>query len=169
MTNETIEFENINISHQGEIMEIFNYYIENSYSAYPDKSLHIEFFNSLLKITKGYPAFVMKCNQKVIGFCMLRAYNPFPVFDETAEISYFIDKDYSGHGIGKIALSKIEEEAKKKGIKIILASISSLNTHSLSFHKKKGFVECGRFLEIGKKFGKSFDVIWMEKKIINAL
>jgi len=34
---------------------------------------------------------------------------------------------------------------------------------SLNFHFKQGFKECGRFQRIGQKFGRDFDVIWMQK------
>lgn len=165
MMEELIEFEDLMIEHKTKVMDIFNYYIENSYAAYPEKRLPDDFYIRIMDMTKGYPAFVIKANGIIIGFCFVRAYNPFPAFNETVEISYFIDKGYSGKGIGKLALNKLEEESKKKGIKTILASITSLNPNSIKFHQKNGFKECGRFREVGKKFGKVFDIIWMEKKI----
>lgn len=165
MIEEKIEFEDLRIEHKTEVMNIFNYYIENSYAAYPEKRLPDEFYARILDMTKGYPAFVIKANSIIIGFCFVRAYNPFPAFSETVEISYFINRSYSGKGIGKLALLKLEEESGKKGIKTILASITSLNPESIKFHQKNGFIECGKFREIGKKFGKVFDIIWMEKKI----
>ena len=71
-----------------------------------------------------------------------------------------------GKGIGKAALEKLEEEAKKIGIKTLLADISSENTQSIHFHEKNGFRICGRFHNIGKKKGKNFDVVWMEKTVL---
>lgn len=40
------------------------------------------------------------------------AYNPFPVFQETAEISCFLEKGEVGKGIGKEALVMLEEDGK---------------------------------------------------------
>jgi phosphinothricin acetyltransferase len=153
--------------HGREVMDIFNYYVENSFAAYPEQKLPYEFFGKFLEMTRGYPAYVIKNNAdgKVIGFCFLRAYNPMPIFRETAEISYFLDKDEAGKGIGKDALGLLEREGRKMGIKYILANISSRNDQSLHFHQKNGFIECGRFLNIGRKSGKDFDVVWMEKEI----
>ena len=153
--------------YEKEVIDIFNYYVENSFAAYPELKLPYEFYNKFLEITRGYPAFVIKKKEigNVIGFCFLRAYNPFPVFKETAEISYFIEKNEVGKGIGKKALEKLEEEAKKIGIKTLLADISSENIQSINFHKKNGFIECGRFHNVGKKHGKNFDVVWMEKAL----
>ncbi|WP_310600499.1 N-acetyltransferase family protein [Desulfobulbus sp.] len=160
----SIELKSLGAEHQGEVMNILNYYVENSFAAYPEKKLPDAFYGNLLEMTKGYPAYVVKIDGKVIGFSFLRAYNPV-AFNESAEITCFIDKDYSGKGIGKIILNKIEESGKNKGICNILASISSQNASSLKFYEKNGFVECGRFPEIGKKFGKKVDVVYMIKKI----
>lgn len=165
MKENKINFENMSLKHQKEIMDIFNYYAENSFSAYPESKLPVEFYGKFLEMTKGYPAFAIIYVGNVAGFCFIRAYNPFPAFKETAEITYFISKEFTGKGIGKAALDKLEAEAKNIGVKNILASITSENMQSISFHKKFGFTECGKFEGIGKKWNKSFDIIWMQKKI----
>jgi phosphinothricin acetyltransferase len=162
-----ILFKPMTQEHALEVMDIFNYYIKNSYAAYPESPLPVEFFMKVLEMTKGYPAFVIQDTDTntIRGFCFLRAYNPFPTFHETAEITYFLRHSDVGKGMGKKALERLEEEAKRRGIKNILANISSENEHSIQFHLKNGFRECGRFHQIGRKNGKSFDVVWMEKAI----
>ena len=126
-----------------------------------------EFFNKFLEMTNNYPSFIVlrKDGKKVLGFCFLQAYNPFPVFNKTAKITYFLEKKEIGKGIGKIILEKLEKEAKNNGIINLLADISSENIISIKFHIKNGFKECGRFRNIGIKKGKKFDVIWMEKTL----
>lgn len=156
-------FENMTLEHKNEIMDIFNYYISNSFSAFPENELSMDFYDRLIEMTKDYPAFAIKLDSKVVGFCFLRAYNQFSTFKNCAEISYFISKDYVGKGIGNAALSKLESEARFKGIKTILASISSENQKSIQFHLRNCFVECGRFKNIGQKLNKQFDIVWMQK------
>lgn len=163
-----IEFKNMTKEYSKEVIDIFNYYVENSYAAYPESKLQYKFFKKFLEIISGYPAFVInkKKDDKIIGFCFLRPYNPFPVFRGTAEATYFIEKDEVAKGIGKQALEKLEIEAKKIGVKKLLVDISSENIQSINFHKKNGFVECGWFHNVGKKKGKYFDVVWMEKNLL---
>jgi L-amino acid N-acyltransferase YncA len=163
-----LKFERMTREYGKEVMDIFNYYIENSFAAYPESKLPYEFYGMFLEMTKNYPAYVIKNGdtEKVIGFCFLRSYNPMSAFRETAEISYFIEKDEVGKGIGKEALRLLEEEAGKAGIKRLLAEISSENDQSIKFHEKNGFQECGRFHQTGKKRGRYFDVVWMEKELI---
>ena len=160
-----IEFIQMSIEHARENMEIYNYYIENSLAAYPDKVMPVEYFGKFLELTKGYPAYTIYDAEKIIGFCFLRPYNPHSTFKESAEITYFIKKDYTGMGLGKMALDILEQEAPKFGIRNILASISGDNEGSLNFHLKNGFTECGRFKDAGEKFGKTFDIVWMIKKL----
>lgn len=155
----------MDIEHADDVMAILNHYAKNSFAAYPDQELPLTFFGKLLEMTEGYPAFVIKSDDCVVGFCFLRAYNPFSTFKNTAEISYFIDEKYSGKGLGKMALDRLINAAKEQGITTILASVSSKNAHSLRFHQKNGFNECGRFRQIGRKFGETFDVIWFSKQI----
>jgi|GEM_PF-6845283 len=83
-----LNFEVMSDEHSKDVMDIFNYYIENSFSAYPEIKLPYEFFYKFLEISKSYPAFVIKIDQnKIIDFCLLRAYNPFPVFKECGRIN----------------------------------------------------------------------------------
>lgn len=148
------------------IIDIFNFYIENSFAAYPENKVPYEIFDTFKEMSEGYPRGTIKDETgKIIGFGMLRRYNPIPVFSQTAEVTYFIHPDHTGNGLGKMLLEFLENEGHKRGIINILASISSLNPGSIAFHVKNGFVECGCFKKAGKKKGRLFDVIWMQKMI----
>ena len=41
------------------VIDIFNYYVENSFATYPELKLPYEFFNKFLEITGGYLSFVI--------------------------------------------------------------------------------------------------------------
>jgi len=102
---------------QKEIIDIFNYYVENSFAAYPEQKLPYECFYHFLEMYEGYPAITAEDEQgNILGFGMLRSYNPFPTFSKTAEITYFIKPGYTGKGIGKKLLDSLLAEAKEKGI-----------------------------------------------------
>ena len=148
------------------LIGIFNHYIENSMAAYLEQPLPPAYFDVLMKLCEGYPAYVAKDDSgSVTGFGILRPYHPAPAFAATAEITYFLHPQATGAGIGKLLLEKLVEEGRAKGLKTILASISSANEGSLRFHSKNGFSECGRFVGIGTKLGRSFDVIYCQRGI----
>lgn len=149
-----------------QIIDILNYYVENTFAAYPDANVPYEFFGLFMNMSQGYPFLAAKDEDgKLLGFGLLRPHNPIPSFSKTAEITYFLAPEYTGKGIGKAILDRLLEDGKEKGITSILANISSLNPGSLAFHRKNGFVECGRFVGIGQKKGREFDVVWMQRRI----
>ncbi len=148
------------------IIDIFNYYVENSFAAYPETKFAYEAFDMFLQMSQGYPTATVKdTHGKVIGFGLLRSHNPMPAFSTTAEITYFIRPEHTGKGIGTKLLKYLEQEGTKKGLTNILANISSLNPGSINFHKQNGFVECGRFKSVGRKRGRTFDTVWMQKRL----
>jgi len=146
------------------IMDIFNYYVENSFAAYPENKLPYQTFDMLIQMANGLPTGSIKDQSgKIVGFGMLRTHNPIPTFSQTVEATYFIHPDHTGKGLGKVLLSFLEKGAVENNITNILANISSLNPNSIKFHQKNGFIECGRFKKVGKKKGQEFDTVWMQK------
>jgi phosphinothricin acetyltransferase len=162
-----VKFEKLGMEHQSAIMKIYNYYVENSTAAFPASTLPDQFFMVLLERMKGYPAYAILDSEtfEVAGFCSLSAYLPFSTFKETANITYFISQDYVGNGIGEQCLQKLEDDAIQMGIKHIIADISSENQQSLRFHAKHGFEMCGSLKNVGNKFTRNFDVIYMQKDL----
>jgi L-amino acid N-acyltransferase YncA len=147
------------------IVDIFNHYIENSFAAYPEEPVSHQFFELFRRMSEGYPFLVAKDGSEVLGFAMLRPHSPILVFSRTAEISCFVATEHTGKGIGSALQESLLNRARDKGITTVLAGISSLNRPSLAFHESRGFVECGRFVRIGRKWGEEFDVVWMQKMI----
>lgn len=148
-----------------DLIDILNHYINNGFAAYTDRTVDKEFFVGLMEFCRGYPFYVIRTGEKVVGFGLLRPFHMYEVFKHTAEITYFIDADHVGKGLGKRLLDRMALDSKKIGVESLIASISSRNPVSLQFHRKHGFKECGRFELVGRKFGKNFDLIYMQKFI----
>ncbi len=150
------------------MLEIFNYYIENSFAAYLETPVGPEFFQTShdegeSNKSEHSPFYVIEENNRVIGIGALRPYFPFRNFQHTGVVSYFILPEYTREGLGAKLLDILCQDAKKKNMKSLLANVSSKNQASLSFHLKHGFVECGRFKAAGKKFETYFDIVWLQK------
>lgn len=151
-----------------EMLEIFNYYIENSFAAYLELPVGPEFFHNSHEENEPnnieqFPFYVMEENNRVIGFGALKPFLPFRNFQHTGVVSYFIRPEYARKGLGTKLLDALCQDAKKKNVKSLLANVSSKNQASLNFHLKHGFVKCGEFKEAGTKFGTYFDIVWLQK------
>lgn len=166
MTEEHYRFTPITTSDGEALIEIFNHYIEESEAAFLEEPVSPAFFERLLPYLKIYPSIAVRDDQEtLIGFGMLRPHNQMPAFRHTAEITCFIRPERTGQGIGRRMLQHLEEQGREDGIKNILACISSRNEGSIRFHIRSGFTECGRFKDAGRKWGRFFDTVWMQKEI----
>jgi L-amino acid N-acyltransferase YncA len=145
-------------------IDIYNHYIEHTFAAYLEEKVPYEFFDNFLSMCKGYPTAVARNEEgQVIGFGILRSYNPMPTFSDTAEISYFLKPGFTGKGIGKGILEHLAVKGKEKGLKSILATVSSLNEGSIRFHLRNGFAQCGHFKCVVRKKGRTFDVLYFQR------
>ncbi len=148
------------------LVDIFNYFVENGFAAFPDEKVGGEFFDRFMTMVGDYPAVSVRTEtNEMIGFAFLRPYHSARTLRRTAVVTYFILPEHTGQGLGTRVLNYFTGQAKQRGIDIFLASITSLNDQSLQFHRRHGFVECGRFKEVGIKQGKTFDVVWMQKML----
>lgn len=161
-----LSFISLTEEHQTAVLDIFNYYIRTTNSAYRRNELVPSDYAMFLDNAKKLCGFVIKnSNNDIIGFCQLKPYSPVNTFEETVEITYFLLPEYTGKGFGKEILDYLIQEAKKRNMKHILASISGDNLVSQKFHSKNGFIEVGRFNKIGFKNGKAFDIVYMQRDI----
>jgi L-amino acid N-acyltransferase YncA len=160
------EFTPLSGNDRESVIAIFNYFIENSFAAYPEERVGLEFFDRILDMSRGYPALTVRTEAgDIVGFGFLRAFHPCPTFRRTAEIGYFLLPEHTGRGVGRRLLSRFVEGARQMGIDSLVASVSSLNEQSLRFHCRAGFERCGVFRSVGRKSGRDFDMVWFQKAI----
>jgi len=135
-----------------EIIDLFNYYIEHSFAAFPEQKVPQEFFSCFFETCRHYPSVVARLPDGTLaGFGLLRAHNPMPAFRHTAEITYFVRPDMTGKGLGSKMLRLLEAAGKERGVTTILAGISSLNEESIRFHTQQGFRRAGGLSGSGQK------------------
>lgn len=107
-----------------------------------------------------YPIFVAEQTGQVIGWCKLSVYRPERfALRFTAEISYYIDREYRHQGVGKALVGHVVANSSSFGIKNIVAVLIDRNDASRKLLEKLGFqqwgylprvldfegVECGEF------------------------
>lgn len=145
------------------VMRIFNHYAETGYAAYPDGPLPVQFFPHLKE--GAISAIVLEGDGGIAGFGLLKPFFPFPAFKKTGMVTYFVDPGRTGKGLGTRLFLRLLDDAKKNGLKVLLANISSRNEGSIRFHARHGFAVAGTLAGVGEKFGKPFDVVWMQRTV----
>jgi len=145
-------------------LRIFNEHAATGFAAYMEEPAPETFIVGLIRSAKGYPALAAETQAgEMVGFGLLRPYSPVPTFRETAVTTIFLARDHTRKGIGSAMLGRMIQEAQAMKIERVLAHISSENPDSIAFHRAHGFEICGRLPQIGRKWGRPFDIVWMAK------
>lgn len=147
------------------ILEIYNEAVLNTTASYDYEPRTIEqrylWYDDHRQI--GFPVFVaVKPGGAVVGWSALNRYHDRKGYRFTSENSIYIAPDCRGQGIGKLLLAPLIESAKKIGLHAIIAAIDGENQASIKLHARFGFATVGHFKQVGYKFNRWLDVIYME-------
>lgn len=116
----------------------------------------------------GCPVLVAVEGAEVLGYA---SYGPFRAFDGyrlTVEHSVYVAEAARRRGIASRLLTALERRARHAGLHVMIGGIASENQASLRLHAKHGFVETGRMPEVGEKFGRKLDLVFMQKMLHGA-
>jgi len=172
-TNTDITLRFATISDAKDILEIYRPYIEKTAISFETLVPSLDEFTSRIEnISKIYPYIVAVKDSKIVGYAYTHAFVDRSAYDYSAETTIYVDETMKKSGIGKRLYTAIEEISKFQGICNLEACIGYiekedeyLTNNSSQFHEHLGYRFVGRFDKCGYKFGRWYDMIWMEKII----
>ena len=166
MKIKTKNFSKLEIS---KALEIYNFFIENSFSNFEEKKLSKLVFDLLLKeIKKNKLPFILAIkNKEVIGLAFVNKFREKSGYRFTYEHSIYIDPKFVNYGYGNKILKELIVTCRKiKKIKNLIAVIGGLNNFaSVKIHKNNGFHYIGTIKKAGYKKNKWVDSIYMQKRL----
>lgn len=110
------------------------------------------------------PVFVAgTADGEVIGWSALNRYHERFGYRFTVENSIYVAAAHRGRGVGRRLLAPLVEAAQERGLHVILAGIDAQNVASLRLHAAFGFEQVAHFREVGHKFGRWLDVIYLQR------
>lgn len=96
-----------------------------------------------------YPLYVFEKEDQIIGWLSVSPYRlGREALSETAEISFYIDFDFHGQGIGTKLVQHCLNEASKINKRVFIAIIIEGNEASVRLLKKLGFEQWGYLPEV---------------------
>ena len=108
------------------------------------------------------PVIVAVANGTVLGWGSLSAYHVRSAYRRTVENSVYVHHEQHRHGIGSALLRELIQRAHRLGHHAIIAGIDAEQTASVVLHTKFGFKKVGHLNQIGFKFNRWLDVIYMQ-------
>lgn len=138
------------------LREIYNEAIVNSTATFDMECKSVEDRQQWFAAHIGkHRIYVYTEDDIAIAYASFSEYRDRPAFQQSVELSVYIEKGHRGMGIGKKLMAFMLEEAKMDvGIHTVISLITSENVGSIELHKQFGFHFCGRIQDAGFKFGR---------------
>jgi phosphinothricin acetyltransferase len=101
----------------------------------------------------------------IFGYATSGPFRPKPSYSTSVEVSIYLAPDAGGHGIGTLLYKRLFEALADEDLHRAYAGITQPNLPSTRLHERFGFQHLGTYREVGRKFGRYFDVAWYEKDL----
>lgn len=163
----TITYRKVDVTDAKAISELYAYYVEHTTISFESDAPSVEETKRRIEsISKKYP-YIVAVNEinEVIGYAYAKPFGKTAGYKFSVETSIYLTHTYQKGGVGKNLYKKLEAELKRKKINTMIASITADNHSSILFHEKIGFSKGPKLMQVGYKFDKWLDVLWMQKII----
>lgn len=111
---------------------------------------------------RGYPCLVAERAGGVVAYAYAARFRDRAAYAHTCEDSIYVAHDACGGGIGTALLPAVIAAARDCGFQQMIAVIGGGEPASVALHAKCGFVHAGRMRNVGQKFGRLLDTVYMQ-------
>ncbi|MEI6534859.1 MAG: N-acetyltransferase family protein [Verrucomicrobiaceae bacterium] len=148
------------------INAIYNHYVLHSTCTYQTvPSTSDERAQWFAAHGEKHPVIVAELGGIVIGWGSLSKLHERQAFANSVEDSIYLHHEHTGRGIGGKMLVELLRLAKLAGHHTVLGAICSDQAGSIALHEKLGFEKVARLREVGYKFDRWLDLVWMQKML----
>ena len=145
------------------INEIYNHYVMHSTCTYQEEPEPLEGRQRWFSHHgEKHPVIVATAERQVVGWGSLSAYHARSAYRYTVENSVYVHHHHLRHGIGSLLLQELIARSRGLGDRVIIAGIDAEQPASVALHTKFNFEKVGHLKQVGFKFGRWLDVIYME-------
>ena len=148
------------------ITDIYNYYVLNTPVTFDVEVYTVErreAWFAQFSVTGRHRVLVAEENGLVIGYAGTTRFRPKAAYETTVETTIYCAPEAVGKGIGSRLYAELFELLRGEDIHRFVAGYALPNPATEALHRRFGFQVVGVFSENGRKFGKYWDVCWVER------
>ncbi|MBN1153118.1 MAG: N-acetyltransferase [Dehalococcoidia bacterium] len=161
-----IEVRNASAEDLPAILDIYNEVTANSTASYSVEPSTLEerraWFDA--RTREGFPVIVAVGEDGVVGFASFGQFRgAWAGYRYSVEHTVHVCKDQRGKGIGTRLVQELLLLAKDMGKHVMVGGIDAANHGSIRMHERLGFERAATLHEVGHKFGRWLDLVFMQR------
>lgn len=108
-------------------------------------------------------AWAIESDGAFAGYVVVTPFKSRCAYRDAAEVTVYLSPGHTGRGLGRAALAHVDDHAARAGLHALLAVVCAENAASLRLFEHAGYERCALLREVGSKFGRLLDVVYLEK------
>jgi L-amino acid N-acyltransferase len=149
------------------LLDIYNEVIATSTAVYSYTPVtlddRVEWWKA--RVARGFPVLVATDSSGVLGFSTFGDFRSWPGYRHTVEHSVHVRADMRGQGVGSQLVQALFPRAEALGMHVMIAGVDAANLPSIRFHERLGFEQAGLLREVGWKFDRWLDLVFLQRRI----
>ena len=149
------------------LVEIYNHYIATTHFTFDTEPYTVETRTPWLRQFDGgrHRCFVLVESGRVEGYASSAALKPKAAYGTSVEVSVYLAPGLTGRGRGRALYERLFAALAGEDLHRAYALIALPNEPSLALHRGFGFEPAAHLHEVGRKFGRYWDVVYLEKAL----
>lgn len=150
------------------MLGIYNDVVATSTAIYCDDLADLDYMQDwlLARSAAGYPVFVASdSNGQVMGYSSYGQFRARPGYRFTVEHSVHVCARARGQGVGGSLMAPLISRAREDGYHVMIGAVDAGNEGSLRFHDRLGFTRAGAIEQVGRKFDRWLDVVFVTLRL----
>lgn len=151
------------------INDIQNYYVERSTVTFLTRPVTLEErFAWFDGHAERHPITVAVAAATIVGWGSLGTFRSAPAYRHTSELSVYVHYDWHRRGVGRALVADLVDRARALDHRAIVGVCCSEAAASIALLETLGFARVGHLPQVGRKFDRWLDVVFVQKSITPA-
>jgi phosphinothricin acetyltransferase len=150
------------------LTEIYNYYVVHTPITFDLEPYTVEQRRPWLRQFRAdgpHRLLVAEEQGRVVGYAYSGQFRPRKAYDTTVEVTVYCAPEATGRGIGTLLYGALFDALRDEDLHLAVAGITLPNAASVALHERFAFALVGVNHEVGRKFGRYWDVAWYERPL----
>lgn len=146
------------------LVSIYNHYVVETHVTFDTAPFTAEARRPWLDQFDGerYQCLVLESDGAIAGYATSVPFKSKAAYETSVEVSVYLKPEAAGRGYGSALYGRLLPSLSHADLHRAYAGIALPNPASVALHARFGFQQVATFTEVGRKFGRYWDVVWME-------